>query len=566
MDKDTQREIRKRISEIERKSADGNYIYRGEPETHEEHPFYGKISSNLWRDYGIEEEAFDIGAVQIEMLSGAKKHIGDIPQDYRKHLAASLNMTEEESDKIIDFEILTEIQHYGGKTNLIDFTTDYFIALFFACDGHHNKKGRVILQNTEEIQDIIERPRNPRHRVIVQKSIFVRPPRGFIEPHEDNVVIIPGDLKQWVLQHLHQYYRISKETIYNDVHGFIRHQDIHGKAYTEFYKGFVCQKRGAEATSSEAKQKAYETSIKHYTQTIKWEPNLADAYNNRGTAYTDVGDSGRALADFDRAIELNPNYVHAYNNRGSTYAEKGDYGRAIEDFDHAIELDSNYADAYSNRGNAYRAQENFDRAFADYGKALELNPSLATTYYNRGVTYNNKGEVDLAIADYTKAIELNLNHADAYYNRGVIYNNKGEVDLAIADYTKAIELNLNHVSAYYDRSLVYHKKGEFARAIKDCEHTIELNPNHADAYNSRGIAYRQIGKLTRAIADFDRSIELNPNDASAYNNRGGSYYNKGNYDCALKDFNRAIELNPNFAEVYNNRAAAQRELENLDKQ
>ena len=35
----------------------------------------------------------------------------------------------------VDFEILTELQHYGGKTNLIDFTTDYLIALFFACDG-----------------------------------------------------------------------------------------------------------------------------------------------------------------------------------------------------------------------------------------------------------------------------------------------------------------------------------------------------------------------------------------------------------------------------------------------
>ena len=485
MDEHIQDEIRKIISEIEEKSASGNHIYRGEPED------YGKVSSNLWRDYRIEEGDFDIEVVQMELLSGAKKHIRDIPQDYRKDLAASQNMTEEESDKIIDFEILTEIQHYGGKTNLIDFTTDYFIALFFACDGHHNKKGRVILQKTEEIQDIIEYPRNPRHRVIAQKSIFVCPPKGFIEPHEDNVVIIPGDLKQWVLQHLRQYYRISKETIYNDVHGFIRHQDIHGEAYTEFYKGFVWQKRGAEATSSEAKQKAYETSIKHYTQTIKWEPNLADAYNNRGNAYTDVGDSGRALADFDRAIELNPNYVNAYNNRGSTYAEKGDYGRAIEDFDHAIELDSNYADAYSNRGNAYGAQENFDRAFADYGKALELNPSLAITYNNRGGSYYNKGNYDCA--------------------------------------------------------------------IKDLNCAIELNPNHADAYNSRGIAYRQIGKLTRALADFDRSIELNPNDASAYNNRGVAYGLQGTHD-------RAIELNPNFADAYNNRAAAQRELENLDKQ
>ena len=525
MDEHIQDEIRKIISEIEEKSASGNHIYRGEPED------YGKVSSNLWRDYRIEEGDFDIEVVQMELLSGAKKHIRDIPQDYRKDLAASQNMTEEESDKIIDFEILTEIQHYGGKTNLIDFTTDYFIALFFACDGHHNKKGRVILQKTEEIQDIIEYPRNPRHRVIAQKSIFVCPPKGFIEPHEDNVVIIPGDLKQWVLQHLRQYYRISKETIYNDVHGFIRHQDIHGEAYTEFYKGFVWQKRGAEATSSEAKQKAYETSIKHYTQTIKWEPNLAEAYNNRG----------------------------------STYSEKGDYGRAIEDFDHAIELDSNYADAYSNRGTAYRAQENFDRAFADYGKALELNPSLASTYYNRGGSYYNKGEVDLAIADYTKAIELNPNHADAYYNRGIIYNNKGEVDLAIADFDRLIEINPNDASAYNNRGSSYNNKGNYDCAIKDFNRAIELNPNHADAYNSRGIAYRQIGKITLAIADFDRLIEINPNDASAYNNRGVAYGLQGTHDHAIKDFNRAIELNPNHADAYNGRGIAYRQIGKLTR-
>ena len=71
----------------------------------------------------------------------------------------------------IDIEILTELQHYGGKTNLIDFITDYFIAIFFACDGHPNEDGRVILlQRTNEIESIIIRPQNPRHRVIAQKA------------------------------------------------------------------------------------------------------------------------------------------------------------------------------------------------------------------------------------------------------------------------------------------------------------------------------------------------------------------------------------------------------------
>ena len=218
------------IRVIEEKSEDGGCIYRGE------HQCYPKVSSNLYRDYdNIEEEAFDIEAVQKEMLSHAKKHTGDLPEDFRMDFTAIPDTDEEYADETIDFELLTEIQHYGGKTNLIDFTTDYFIALFFACDGHHDKDGRVILQSTEEIKDMIKHPRNPRHRVVAQKSVFVRPPRGFIEPHDDDIVIIPVNLKLPLLEHLRKYHGISMVTIYNDLYGYIRNQDSHEIGYLEHY-------------------------------------------------------------------------------------------------------------------------------------------------------------------------------------------------------------------------------------------------------------------------------------------------------------------------------------------
>ncbi len=130
------------------------------------------------------------------MLAAAKKHTGDLLQDFRLNVITSLNVGGELTEEEIDFEILTEIQHYGGKTNLIDFTTDYFIALFFACDGLYDEDGRVILQKTDEIRVMIAHPRNPRHRVIVQKSVFVRPPKGFIEPREEQIVVVPSYLKQ----------------------------------------------------------------------------------------------------------------------------------------------------------------------------------------------------------------------------------------------------------------------------------------------------------------------------------------------------------------------------------
>ena len=107
-----------------------------------------------------------------------------------------------------DFELLTELQHYGSRTNLIDFTSDYLIALYFACDGSHDKDGRVILlkKNEETRKNYnIEKPQTPLNRVIAQKSIFAQPPRGFIDFDDISVICIPRQLKQWLLLHLRKF-------------------------------------------------------------------------------------------------------------------------------------------------------------------------------------------------------------------------------------------------------------------------------------------------------------------------------------------------------------------------
>ena len=156
-----QSEIERKISEIEERSADGEYIYRGEPEYHEENPYCGKVSSNLWRELEVVKAKYsDIKSIQAEIIAAARAY-------YK-------GATEED-------QILTDRQHYGGKTNLIDFTTDYNVALFFACYGSPDEDGRVIiLPETEATKEMISRPLTPESRVRAQTSVFVEPPRGVI--------------------------------------------------------------------------------------------------------------------------------------------------------------------------------------------------------------------------------------------------------------------------------------------------------------------------------------------------------------------------------------------------
>ena len=134
------------IYKIAKKDVDGNYIYRGEPECYE------KVSSNLWREFEeVKALHLDIESVQKAELDRAKRY----------------------TEKTDEFEILTEIQQFGGKTNLIDFTTDCYVALFFAANGSPSKDGRIILQDKSGIiKDWIREPwdPNPKSRVRIQKK------------------------------------------------------------------------------------------------------------------------------------------------------------------------------------------------------------------------------------------------------------------------------------------------------------------------------------------------------------------------------------------------------------
>ena len=349
MDEDIQRRIREIISEIEEKSAGGNYIYRGEPQ------HYGKVSSSLWRKYRneIAVAAFEIGFIQKELLKVARNYDLDSEED--------------------NFEFMSKLQHYDGKTNLIDFTTNYHIALFFACDGHHNKDGRIIfLRQTEAITDWIREPQCPENRVRAQKSIFVQPPKGFIEPHKEDIITIPANLKQPLLQYLRTCYCIATETIYNDLHGFIKHQSSHQDAYKEFYIGL-----------------SY-LSISQYT---------------------------RAIANFNKAIELNPNFAEAYVSRGNAYGNQGKSGLAILDYNKAIELNSNYVQAYSNRGRAYLFNDEICLAIVDFDKVIGFYAGDAEDpfiHYNRGVALLCLREWEKAKSDLTIAQEKGVNIIDAF--------------------------------------------------------------------------------------------------------------------------------------------------------
>ena len=431
--------VLQKICEIAEKSADGDYIFRGESRS------YGRVVSSLYHqyEYDIEADDFEIEFVQKEILDEARKY----------------------TEKTDELEILVELHYHGGVTNLIEFTTDSHIALFFACDGAPNEDGRVILEKRDLVASYLKQLHEPKQRVITQKIVFVQPPKGFINP--DEVITIPADLKLSMLAYLRKSHGISTETIHNDLQGFIRNWNIHKNAYTQFHRGNTCQKRADSMQNWDEKLKWYERAIVHYTEALELKPDFPEGYKNRGSVYADAGDFNRAIRDHTMAIKLKPDYAAAYNSRGIVYYHKRNFDRAVQDYRKAIELKPDYASAYNNLGAVYSKQGEYERAIQHYNTVIKLRPDFSEAYNNRGIAYSDKDDLDKAIKDFDTAIALDPNDAKVYSNLGAVYLRKGNFDRAIENHNMAIKLDPGFAGFYSNRGEAWLPLKQWKKARAD---------------------------------------------------------------------------------------------------
>ena len=278
---DTSRNVGKvleKIREIVDKSIDADYIYRGEPEC------YSIVSSGIYRPFAdfvtehpnSKDLKLDIGSMEAAILKEAKEYLYEVDSD---------------------FEILAQLQHYGCKTNLIDFTTDYFIALFFACDGSPMEDGRVILLKKKSEDYEVNKPPEIIKRIESQKSILVRSLKGFVNP--DDIVIIPKELKASMLNYLQKHHDISTKDIYKDIHGFIKWLDKYLNPNLEYSKAVIYHQKGDLANNRQEKLNWYEKAVDRYIETLRLKPDYFNAYVNRGVVYRDIGEFNLAFKDFD---------------------------------------------------------------------------------------------------------------------------------------------------------------------------------------------------------------------------------------------------------------------------
>ncbi|WP_294536496.1 tetratricopeptide repeat protein [uncultured Rhodoblastus sp.] len=193
----------------------------------------------------------------------------------------------------------------------------------------------------------------------------------------------------------------------------------------------------------------------------KWKGReIAWAYANRCIVYHAQGETQKAQANCDAAIQQDPGSWLAYQMRGEIAEKLGSPDKALADYDKAIEVGARNAAIFVNRGDIFLAGGHADRALADFNKAIELNDRSVLAYIGRGGAFVARGDADSAIADFGKVIELAPDKAIAWFDRGAAFFAKGENARAAQDFTQALRLDPSNAYAAIWRFLARARVGD----------------------------------------------------------------------------------------------------------
>lgn len=299
-------------------------------------------------------------------------------------------------------------------------------------------------------------------------------------------------------------------------------------------------------------------AIYHYTLAIEENPQLMDAWYNRGIAHYQAEDFYKARLDFGHILAFQPNDLEAREHLANAEFYDGLYAAAIQNYDKILQIKPT-ASLYANRGLAKSMMGNEQAALVDFQMALEYEGNNPVYPAQIGDRYFAMEQYKQAVNYYDISIDLKVSDAKVFNNRANAKTYLGEYQSAVYDFNNAILLDYQG-QFFANRSFAQLYLGKYELAEADGREATKLEENNHRAYYSMGLSNLNRLLLADAIYYFDKAIEIEKNDAAYYSDRGVAKYMLEDFYGAQADFQTALSLNPTLSETQRLLALVETEL------
>lgn len=174
--------------------------------------------------------------------------------------------------------------------------------------------------------------------------------------------------------------------------------------------------------------------------------------------------------------------VQSHYNLGLAYYHSGQTEKAIAAYQKVIQLEPNFAEAYGGLGVIYWRTGNLDAAIRHCQKAIKIAPENIEFHQNLTQIYWEKGRYDAAAVGYKIILELNPSDENALHHLGLILLSKQAYDDAVSCFQKVLQINPDSALTHGALGVAYYKLGEEGLAIQEFQEVLRLDPRNQNAH------------------------------------------------------------------------------------
>jgi tetratricopeptide (TPR) repeat protein/predicted AlkP superfamily phosphohydrolase/phosphomutase len=240
-----------------------------------------------------------------------------------------------------------------------------------------------------------------------------------------------------------------------------------------------------------------EKALAEFQKALELDANNAEALLNISAIHQAKGRTDLAQHFVEQALQVDPNSIGALAQLAEVRRDQGDLEEAIRLFGEALAIDDSQPSLYMGIGDVLQRAGHLEDAEKAFMSVLELEPDSYKARYNLGVTYTNMDRVEEAIAQYEDALEIQPDHPEAsatLNNLGAIFLAAGETDRALEKFEAAVAASPYNLNAHYNVAIIYLDRDRVERAIELLEQAAKLQPNHEQVSLRLGLALMRGGR------------------------------------------------------------------------